>query len=93
FKYLTPGFSISLRDALVQMIIVSDNVCTCMVLERISLARINDFCQSLDMGNTSHRNTIPRPDLAIDHKLEEITTTSAFDQGLLYDLILQGSVN
>lgn len=93
FRYLTPGFSISLRDALVQMIIVSDNVCTRMVLERISLAQINDFCQSLGMGNTSHRNTIPRPDLPIDHKLEEVTTTSAFDQGLLYDLILEGSVN
>ena len=93
FKYLTPGFSISLRDALVQMIIVSDNVCTRMVLERINLAQINDFCQSIGMRDTTHRNTIPRPDLPIDHKLEEVTTISAFDQGLLYDLILQASVD
>ncbi|UZE25947.1 serine hydrolase [Pseudomonas sp. B21-056] len=93
FKYLTPGFSISLRDALVQMIIVSDNVCTRMVLERIELAQINGFCQAIGMHDTVHRNTIPRPDLPMDHKLEEVTTISAFDQGLLYDLILQGSVD
>ncbi len=91
FKYLTPGFCISLRDALVQMIIVSDNVCTRMVLERISLDEINDFCQRAGLHNTRHRNTIPRPDLPLDHALEEVTTTSAGDQGRLYELILQGA--
>ncbi|BEV15699.1 serine hydrolase [Herbaspirillum sp. DW155] len=90
FKYLTPGFTISLRDALVQMIIVSDNVCTAMVMERISLEEINQFCHGIGMRNTVHRNSVPRPDMPPDHKLDEVTTISACDQGLLYDLILKG---
>lgn len=90
FKYLTPGFTISLRDALVQMSIVSDNVCTRMVLERIGLAEINEFCQSVGMHNTAHRNVIPRPDLLASHALEEVTTITPADQGLLYELILRG---
>ncbi len=93
FKFLTPGFSISLRDALVQMIIVSDNVCTRMVMERISLDEINDFCRSIGMHDTVHRTSVPRPDMPSDHKLDEVTVISACDQGLLYDLILQGSTD
>jgi beta-lactamase class A len=90
FKFLTPGFSISLRDALVQMIIVSDNVCTRMVMERIGLDEINDFCQSIGMIDTVHRTSVPRPDMPANHKLDEVTVISACDQGLLYDLVLQG---
>jgi len=90
FKFLTPGFTITLRDALVQMIVISDNVCTRMLLERISLVEINDFCRSVGMRDTMHRIAVPRPDMPPDHKLEEVTTISACDQGLLYDLILRG---
>jgi beta-lactamase class A len=91
FKFLTPGFTISLRDALVQMIVVSDNVCTAMVMERISLDEINELCHAIGMSNTTHRNSVPRPDMPADHKLEEVTTLTACDQGRLYDLILKGS--
>jgi beta-lactamase class A len=91
FKYLTPGFTISLRDALVQMIIVSDNVCTAMIMERVSLDDINDFCRTIGMTDTVHRTSVPRPDMPVNHKLDEVTTISASDQGLLYDLILRGS--
>lgn len=90
FKYLTPGFTITLRDALVQMIIVSDNVCTAMLMERISLDEINDFCRAIGMKNTVHRTAVPRPDMPANHSLAEVTTVSACDQGLLYDLILRG---
>lgn len=93
FKFLTPGFTITLRDALVQMIIVSDNVCTRMVMERTSLEEINDFCQSIGMVDTVHRTSVPRPDMPANHKLDEVTVISARDQGLLYDLILQGSTD
>lgn len=93
FKYLTPGFSISLRDALVQMIIVSDNVCTRMVMERTSLAEINDFCRAAGMLDTVHRTSVPRPDMPVDHPLDEVTVVSACDQGLLYDSILRGSTD
>ena len=92
-KYLTPGFSISLRDALVQMIIVSDNVCTRMVMERISLDEINDFCRAAGMADTVHRTSVPRPDMPADHPLDEVTVVSACDQGLLYELILRGGTD
>jgi len=90
FKFLTPGFTITLRDALVQMIIISDNVCTRMVMERIGLDEINEFCKSIGMVDTVHRTSVPRPDMAADHKLDEVTTITAYDQGLLYDLMLRG---
>lgn len=90
FKYLTPGFTITLRDAVVQMIVISDNVCTRMVMERISLAEINAFCGSIGMTGTVHRIAFPNPDLQANHSLEEVTTISACDQGLLYELILRG---
>lgn len=93
FKYLTPGFTITLRDALVQMIIVSDNVCTRMVMERIDLAEINEYCQTIGMSNTVHRNAIPRPDMLANHSLEEVTTITPADQGLLYDTILRGTAD
>ncbi|WP_296555997.1 serine hydrolase [Pigmentiphaga sp.] len=93
FKFLTPGFTITLRDALVQMIIVSDNVCTRMVMERIGLDEVNDFCHALGMQDTVHRTSVPRPDMPADHRLDEVTVTSACDQGLLYDLVLQGSTD
>jgi len=91
FKYLTPGFTITLRDALVHMIIVSDNVCTRMVLERIDLAEINEFCRSIGMTETTHRILIPDPAMLPSHSLEEVTTSTPVDQGLLYGLILQGT--
>jgi beta-lactamase class A len=40
FQHLTPGFSITLRDALVMMIIVSDNTCTGMVVDLVGLPEL-----------------------------------------------------
>lgn len=93
FKYLTPGFTISLRDALVQMIVISDNVCTGMVLERITLSEINAFCQIVGMKDTVHRTNVPAPNMPVDHALDEVTVVSAYDQGLLYQAILEGTHN
>src|SRR5262245_45336666 len=46
FQHLTPGFSITLRDALVMMIIVSDNTCTGLVVDLVGLEAIQRFCES-----------------------------------------------
>ena len=40
FQHLTPGFSISFRDALVMMIIVSDNTSMGMVVDQIGLETV-----------------------------------------------------
>jgi beta-lactamase class A len=92
-RYMTPGLTITLRDAMVQMIILSDNVCTKMVLQRLSLEELNDFCAAAGMGGTVHRFTIPPLGLAWDHPVEAVTTTTPADQVRLLGLILAGGAD
>jgi beta-lactamase class A len=90
FQHLTPGFSITFRDALVMMIIVSDNACTGLVVDHVGLQEIQRWCDSVGMTGTTHRFGIP-PRLGRDHTLEQVTTTTPNDQGMLLELILQGT--
>jgi beta-lactamase class A len=90
FQHLTPGFSITLRDALVMMIIVSDNTCTGTVVDLVGLGEIQRWCDAVGMKSTIHRFGIP-PKLGRDHTLEQVTTTTPNDQGLLLELILEGT--
>src|SRR5437016_10189724 len=90
FQHLTPGFWISFRDALVMMIIVSDNTCTGTVVDLVGLGNIQSFCESVGMSRTVHRFGIP-PRLGPDHTLEQVTTTTPNDQGLLLEMILRGA--
>lgn len=90
FQHLTPGFSITLRDALVMMIIVSDNACTGLIVDLVGLADVQRYCESIGMTGTIHRFGIP-PRLGPDHTLDQVTTTTPNDQGLLLELILRGT--
>jgi beta-lactamase class A len=90
FQHLTPGFQITLRDALVMMIIVSDNTCTGTVVDLVGLGEIQRYCESVGLANTVHRFGIP-PRLGPDHTLDQVTTTTPNDQGLLLELILRGA--
>ena len=90
FQHLTPGFWITLRDALVMMIIVSDNTSTGMVVDQVGLETIQRYCESLGMKGTIHRFGIP-PRLGPDHTLDQVTSTTPNDQGLLLELILRGT--
>jgi beta-lactamase class A len=92
FQYLTPGFWITFRDALVMMIIVSDNTCTGLVVDLVGLETIQRWCESVGMTGTTHRFGIP-PRLGRDHALEQVTTTTPSDQGRLLELILQGTTD
>jgi beta-lactamase class A len=92
FQHLTPGFSITLRDALVMMIIVSDNACTGLVVDHVGLEEIQRWCDSVGMAGTTHRFGIP-PRLGRNHTLEQVTTTTPSDQGMLLELILQGTTD
>src|ERR671927_93889 len=55
FQHLTPGFWITFRDALVMMIIVSDNTCTGMVVDAVGLDTIQRYCESIGLTGTRHR--------------------------------------
>jgi len=90
FQHLTPGFWLTFRDALVMMIIVSDNTSTGMVVDQVGLETIQRYCESLGMKGTIHRFGIP-PRLGADHTLDQVTSTTPNDQGLLLELILRGT--
>jgi beta-lactamase class A len=90
FQHLTPGFWITFRDALVMMIIVSDNTSTGMVVDQVGLETVQRYCESLGMKGTIHRFGIP-PRLGPDHTLDQVTSTTPNDQGLLLELILRGT--
>ncbi|HZP38468.1 MAG TPA: serine hydrolase [Methylomirabilota bacterium] len=92
FQHLTPGFSITFRDALVMMIIVSDNTCTGLVVDLVGLGDIQRFCDAVGMRGTIHRFGIP-PRLGPDHALEQVTSTTPNDQGMLLELILRGATD
>lgn len=92
FQHLTPGFSITFRDALVMMIIVSDNTCTGTVVDLVGLGEVQRWCDAVGMTSTTHRFGIP-PRLGRDHTLEQVTTTTPNDQGLLLELIWQGTTD
>jgi beta-lactamase class A len=92
FQHLTPGFWITFRDALVMMIIVSDNTCTGHVVDLVGLGEIQRFCEAVGMTRTVHRFGIP-PRLGPDHALDQVTTTTPADQGMLLELILRGTTD
>lgn len=92
FQHLTPGFWITLRDALVMTIIVSDNTCTGTVVDLVGLDAIQRYCEAIGMKGTVHRFGIP-PKLGREHTLEQVTTTTPSDQGMLLEMILRGTTD
>src|SRR5256885_13356832 len=52
FQHLTPGFWLTLRDAMVTMIIVSDNTCTGMVADQVGLPNVQRWCETVGMTAT-----------------------------------------
>jgi beta-lactamase class A len=91
FQHLRPGFTIQLYDALVMMIIVSDNTCTGMVADLVGLDQINALCQAIGMTGTMHRYGIPPGGMAGYRPAEATNATTPADVGLLLELILQGT--
>jgi beta-lactamase class A len=92
FQFLTPGFTITFRDALVMMIIVSDNTCTGKVVDIVGLDAVNAYTRRVGMVGSTHRFNIP-PKTGRDHSLEQANTTTPADVGRLLELILQGTTD
>jgi beta-lactamase class A len=94
FQHLRPGFTVTLQDVLVVMIVVSDNTCTGTVADMLGLDQINEFCRSIGMAGTTHRQGIPPlTDRYADRPpdVERMNATTPADVGLLLDLIQQGT--
>jgi beta-lactamase class A len=91
FQHFIPGSQIYFQDALVMMIIVSDNTCTGKIAEIVGLDNVNALCQSLGMTGTTHREGLPVPEAReFDHPVDVTNATTARDQGILLELILRG---
>lgn len=91
FQHLTPGVTIPLRDAIVHMIITSDNVSTRIVVDRVDLDELNEYCRAIGLPGTVHRFKIPPLGLPWDHPADAVTTTTPADQGRLLEMILAGA--
>jgi len=91
FQHFRPGFTVTFRDCLVLMIIVSDNVCTATVADMVGLDRVNALCRSIGMVGTTHRHGMPPKGLPADHGVEAVNATTPNDVGLLLGLILKGA--
>src|SRR5881296_3929808 len=92
FQHLTPGFWLTLRDAMVMMIIVSDNTCTGHVVDLVGLSNVQRYTEAIGLTGTVHRYGIP-PKTGADNTLDRVTTTTANDQGLLLEMILKGTAD
>ncbi len=87
--FLLPGLELPLRDALILMIIVSDNPCTALIVDTLGIPYLNEYCTSVGMRDTIHRFSLPlpTPDLNVN------TVITARDQGMLLEMILKGSAD
>lgn len=90
FQYLSRGLNITLHDALVMMIIVSDNTCTSHVASLVGLDKVNALCKSVGMKGTSHRQNVPPDDQPRNPDPSSTNATTPNDQVLLLDLIVEG---
>lgn len=91
FQHVQPGLTLQLRDALVMMIIVSDNTCTGTVVDMVGLEAINALSQAVGMHGTTHRYGIPPAGMAGYRPAHETNATTPVDVGLLLERILQGT--
>jgi beta-lactamase class A len=90
FQHLRSEFVIQLQDALVMMIIVSDNTCTGAVADLVGLEAINALCQSIGMEDTVHRYGIPPAGMAGYLPADKTNSTTPADVALLLEIILGG---
>jgi beta-lactamase class A len=93
YQYMTPGTEYSLRDAIVNMIITSDNVSTQLVLKEVGVDTVTAWANGIGMGSTRLRGLVPNPALPWDHPPTDTAVTCPADQVLLLRQIVKGSTD
>ena len=91
FYHFQPDLTLPFRDALIMMIIVSDNTSTGKITDMVGLDYINDFSRSIGMKNTTHRFGNPVLDIKRDDTLNWTNSTTPADVGLLLELVVEGT--
>ncbi len=94
-QHADPGATLTLRDAILLNIIVSDTACTGILVDLVGLDTINTLCHAIGMKGTTHRHGIPAlafpKGMAIDHPADATNATTPRDLGILLETILQGT--
>lgn len=91
--FMTPGLTFPMRDAVVQMIITSDNVCTTLVGERLGVAAINAYAQAAGMTGTTVNHIVPPREMPIDSDFDFVARTTPADQVRLLEAIVAGAAD
>jgi beta-lactamase class A len=91
YQFMSPGTEYSLRDAIVNMIITSDNVSTQLVLTEVGGAdKVTTWANGIGMAGTQLKGLVPNPALPWDHAPEDVAVTRPADQALLLRRIVAG---
>lgn len=93
-RFLRPGLVLTLYDALVLMIVVSDNAATALVVERVTLDAVNALCRDLGMRGTHHVAAAPGSSFLTSptpRDLSGVNATTPDDMVLLLATIVRGA--
>lgn len=90
-QWFSPGLELRIRDLLLMMIIVSDNVSTRHITNLVGLERVQALCDELGMAGTAHRRGTPDYSLPRDHGPGVSNDTTPEDQRLLLRAIVDGT--
>ncbi len=91
FQWFSPGLELPIRDVILMMIIVSDNVSTRHITNLVGLDRVQAYCDALGMTGTAHRRGTPDYSLPRDHGPGVSNDTTPEDQRLLLRAIVDGA--
>jgi beta-lactamase class A len=91
FQHFRPGIKITWYDAILMMIIMSDNTCTGKIWNTLGIDYLNEYTRGIGMVGTTHRPRVEPEDLPQDHPITAKDNTTANDQGLLLELIVTGT--
>lgn len=90
-QWFSEGLELRIRDLLLMMIIVSDNVSTRHISGLVGLDRVQALCEELGMTGTAHRRGTPDYSLTRDHGPGVSNDTCPEDQRILLRTIVDGA--
>lgn len=90
-QWFSEGLELRIRDLLLMMIIVSDNVSTGHISGLVGLDKVQALCDELGMTGTVHRRGTPDYSLSRDHGPGVSNDTCPEDQRLLLRAIVDGA--
>ena len=90
-QWFSEGLELRIRDLILMMIIVSDNVSTGHISGLVGLDKVQALCDELGMTGTAHRRGTPDYSLSRDHGPGVSNDTCPEDQRVLLRAIVDGT--